>query len=194
MLTPGCTSLVPLGRCGAGPIQGPGRGNLGVVVTVSDVEVVHIFPVGSGSVYKFVDGSLYPIKITLLLKITSHFSLSNRILHPALHRGWIPISDVTFKDGMIYPVSIVGRPGILMSQTCVDNTFLPSGKLIVSGFSAIRLLSTSAPSMMKMEVAPVSVMAWVVAIVIALRYCGMGLTNNMRAAMAIVGRACLATR
>ena len=82
---------------------------------------------------------------------------------------------------------------ILMSQTCVDNTFLLSGKLVVSGFSAIRLLSISTPSMMKMEVAPVSAMAWVVVIVIALRYCGMGLPNNMCAIMAIVGRACLVT-
>jgi hypothetical protein len=47
---------------------------------------------------------------------------------------------------------------------------------------------------MKMEVAPVSVMAWFVAIVIAFKYCGMGLPSNIRAAMAIVGRAFSATR
>ncbi len=193
-LTPGCTLLDLLVGWGAKPIQGPGHGNVSIVVTVSNVGVVQIFPVGSESVQKSVDGSLYLVIITLLLKITSHFSLSNNTLHPALHRGRIPISNATFNDGTICPVIIDGRPGILMSQTCVDNTLLPSDKLIVSRFSAICLLSMSTPSMMKMEVVPVLAMAWVVAIVIALRYCGMGLPNNMRAAMAIVSRACLATR
>jgi hypothetical protein len=37
-------------------------------------------------------------------------------------------------------------------------------------------------------------MAWFVAIDIALKYCGMGLPNNIRATMAIVGRAFLVTR
>ena len=107
--------------------------------------------------------------------------------------GWIPISNVTFNDATICPISIVARPGILMSQTCVDTTCLPSGKLIVSGSFAMRLLSISAPSMIKMEVAPVSAIAWCVVIVIAFKYCGMGLPNNIHAAMAIVGCALLAT-
>jgi hypothetical protein len=42
--------------------------------------------------------------------------------------------------------------------------------------------------MMKMEVAPVSAMAWFAAIDIAFKYCGMGLPNNIRAAMATVLR------
>ena len=54
------------------------------------------------------------------------------------------------------PVSIVGNPGIAMSQQCVDFTFAPSGRLIESGFVAIRLLLTGIPSMMNMAVAPVS--------------------------------------
>ena len=192
-LTPGCVPLCPSGGCGAQSTQGLGRGNVGVVVTASDVGVVHILPVGSGSVHKSIEGSLYPFKITLLLKITSHFSLSNTTLHPAMHRGWITISNATFNDGTICPVSIVGRSGIWMSQTCVDTTFLPSGKLIVSRSFAMRLLSMSSLSMMKMEVAPVSAMAWFVVIVIAFKYCDMGLPNNIRAAMAIVGRTFLAT-
>jgi hypothetical protein len=170
------------------------RGTCGPFFRVPTVGEVHILSVGSGSVHKSIDGSLCPVKITLLLKITSHFSLSNTSLHPVLHRGWIPISNATFNDGTICPVTIVGRPGILMSQTCVDTTFLPSGKLMVSGSVAMHLLSTSAPSMMKMEVAPVLAMAWFVAIVIAFKYCGIGLPNNIRAAMAIVRRAFMATR
>ncbi len=92
-------------------------------------------------------------------------SLSNITLHPALHKGCIPMRDAIVSDGTICPVSTIGRPRIVMPHTCVDRTFLPSGKFIVRGDKAIRLLSTSAPSMMKMEVAPVSAMAWLVAIV-----------------------------
>jgi hypothetical protein len=89
-------------------------------------------------------------------------------LHPALHRGRIPIRDATVKDGTMCPVKTVGNPGISMLQTCEDCTFLPSGKLIVRGLLATRLLITSMPSIMKMDVAPVSAMAWSRAIVTAL--------------------------
>ena len=61
-LTPGCVLLCPLEGCGAQSIQGPGRGDVGIVVTASDVGVVHILPIRSGSVHKSVDGSLYPLK------------------------------------------------------------------------------------------------------------------------------------
>ena len=45
-----------------------------------------------------------------------------------------------------------------MSQQCDDLIFEPSGRLMVSGFVAIRLFSTGVPSMMKIAVAPVSMM------------------------------------
>jgi hypothetical protein len=86
--------------------------------------------------------------------------------------------DAIVSDGMICHVSTVGRPGIVMSHTCVDHIVLPSGKFIVRADKAIRLLSTSAPSIMKIDVAPVSVMAWFVAIVSTFEYCGMGLPNK----------------
>ena len=72
-----------------------------------------------------------------------------------------------------------------MSHTCDDLTFLPSGKLIVRGLSAVRLLTTSMPSMTKIEVAPVSAMACVVAIVNALRYSLVGFPRTLRAVAAI---------
>jgi hypothetical protein len=75
-----------------------------------------------------------------------------------------------------------------MSHTCVDWTCLPSGKLIITGLTATRLLSASASSIMKMEVAPVSATACVVAIVNAFRYCGVGQPNNLLAAKALVCR------
>ena len=57
------------------------------------------------------------------------------------------------------PVSITGNTGIEMSQQCNDLIFVPSGRLMVSGFVAIRLFSTGVPSMMKISVAPVSIIA-----------------------------------
>ncbi len=49
---------------------------------------------------------------------------------------------------------------------------MPSGKLMVGGLAATRLLATLVPSMMKMEIAPVSAMAWLGAIVTALMTAG----------------------
>ena len=77
-------------------------------------------------------------------------------MHPASHSTRTPISDAMVRLGTMCPVRIVGRPGIAMSQQCVDLTLAPSGRLIESGFVAIRLLLTGIPSMMKMAVAPVS--------------------------------------
>jgi hypothetical protein len=71
----------------------------------------------------------------------------------------MPMSDATVKDGTMCPNKTVGNPGIIMSQTCVDLTFFPSGKLMVSGLVAMHLLTTSTPSMIKMDVAPVSAIA-----------------------------------
>jgi hypothetical protein len=73
-----------------------------------------------------------------------------------------------------------------MSHTCVDCTFAPSGKFIFRGDKAAHLLLTLAPSIMKIDVAPVSAMAWFVAIVRAFKYCGDGLPNRACAVAAIV--------
>ena len=69
------------------------------------------------------------------------------------------MSDATAKDGTMCPVSMVGKSGIAMSQICVERTCLPSGKLIRRGDVAIRLFTTSTPSMINMDVAPVSAIA-----------------------------------
>jgi hypothetical protein len=90
----------------------------------------------------------------------------------------MPMRDAIVNDGTMCPVYIDGRLGILISHTCVDLIFLPSSKLIVRGDTTIRLLSMVAPSMMKMEVAPVSAIAWLAAIVRALRNCGIGLPKR----------------
>ncbi len=62
-----------------------------------------------------------------------------------------------------------------MLHTCIDLIFLPSGRLMVSGFVANLLFSTSTPSITKLDVAPISATASFIAIVIALRYCSFGL-------------------
>jgi hypothetical protein len=85
--------------------------------------------------------------------------LQNVTLHPAFHSTHTPISDATERLGTICPVSITGSPGNVMSQQCDDLIFEPSGRLMVSGFVAIRLFSTGVPSMIKIAVAPVSMMA-----------------------------------
>ena len=80
-------------------------------------------------------------------------------VHPASHSTRTPMSDAIDRLGTMCPMSVSGRPGMLMSQQCVDLIFDPSGRLIVSGFVATRLFSTGVPSMMKIAVAPVSMMA-----------------------------------
>ncbi len=77
-----------------------------------------------------------------------------------------------------------------MSQTWVDRIVVPSGKFILSGLVAIRLLWTSALSMMNIAVAPVSAMALFAAMVSAFKYCGIGVPNMVRAVAAIEGRCC----
>ena len=60
---------------------------------------------------------------------------------------------------MMCPVRTVSRPGMLMLQTCNDVTQRPSGNLITSGFVAGCLLTMPTPSIMKIDVAPVSAMS-----------------------------------
>ncbi len=82
----------------------------------------------------------------------------------------MPIRDATFRWGTMCPVNTYGNPGMVMSHICVDFIFLPSGMLMLKGLLARRLFTTLAPSIMNMDVAPVSAMAWVDAVVIALKY------------------------
>jgi hypothetical protein len=79
----------------------------------------------------------------------------------------MPIRNAIVIPGTICPINIVGRPGMVMSQMWVKTNLLPSGKVMVIGWSAIRKFLTGLPFMMKIEVAPMSAMACVAAIVIA---------------------------
>ncbi len=54
-------------------------------------------------------------------------------LDPALHSILMPIRDAIVIPGMICPINIVGRPGMVMSQMWVETILLPSGKVMVIG-------------------------------------------------------------
>ena len=75
-----------------------------------------------------------------------------------------------------------------MSHMCVDFTLLSLGKLIVNCCNEGRKLLTGVPSMINMEVAPVSAFAWFVSIPIVLRYCWLGEPNICRTVVAKDGR------
>ena len=86
------------------------------------------------------------------------------------------------------PVNVIGRPGIVMLHMCVDLTLLPSGRLMVNGVVAGRKYLTAVPSIMNMDVAPISVIASVVAMVIACRYWFVCTPHICRAVAAKLGQ------
>ena len=71
----------------------------------------------------------------------------------------MPINDAMDSLGTTCPTRTFGSPGIVMSYVCVDITFVPSGRLIVSGRTARHRFLHGVPSMMKIEVAPISAIA-----------------------------------
>jgi hypothetical protein len=74
---------------------------------------------------------------------------------------------------------------MFMSHSCVDFTFVPSGKFIVSGLLVFHLLFTGAPSIMNTFVAPVSATKCDISLVIAFRHCCVGVPNMLLAVAAI---------
>ena len=138
-----------------------------------------------GRVHRSVDGSFFPFKMTFPLYQTSQFVFVKTTSHPALHSTLIPIKDAIDNLGTTCPTNIIGSPGIVMSHVCVDFTFVPSGRFIVSGRIAGWRFLQGVPSMMNIEVAPVSAIASDVAMVNALRYCGFGAPNRSLAVAAI---------
>ena len=132
-----------------------------------------------GSVHRSVDGSFFPLKIIVPLYHTSQFVFVNITSHPASHSTLMPINDAIDNLGTTCPTNTIGSPGIVMSHVCVDFTFVPSGRLIVSGRIAGRRFSHGVPSMMNIEVAPVAAIASDAAMAIALRYCGLALQTDL---------------
>jgi hypothetical protein len=178
------------GVWGAQLFTGLGRCNVCIsnLLVVADFGVVPIFPRGIGNVHRLVALSFVPAKITVPLYHTPHFLLSKTTLHPALHKGRIPIREAIFNDGTMCPINVCGSLGIWMSQMCVDRIVVLLGKSLLSGLAAMRLLSTSTLSMMNIAATPVSAMALFAAMVSTFEYCGIGVPNMVRAVAAIEGR------
>ena len=120
-----------------------------------------------GRVHRSVIGSFMPVKIILPLYLTTHFSMSNLTVHPASVTTRILNREAMDNSGTMCPMSVVGRPGIIMSHMCVDMTCRPSANATFNGHIVFRLLWTGIPSMTKIWVAPESVIASLDAIVIA---------------------------
>jgi hypothetical protein len=102
------------------------------------------------------------------LYTTSHFLSSKVTLHIALHRILMHIRDAIVIPGTIFPVNNVGRPGMVLSQMWFETTLLHLGKVMVIEWSAQHKFLMGVPFIMNREVAPMSVMSCVAAIVIAL--------------------------
>ncbi len=108
-----------------------------------------------------------PIKIILPLYLTTHFLLSNFTVHPTSVSTRIPKREAIDNSGTMCPMSVVGRPGIMMSHMCVDITRCPLANATLSGHIVCRLLWTGMLSMTKIWVALESAIASFDAIVIA---------------------------
>ncbi len=91
-------------------------------------------------------------------------------MHPTSHRTQLPIKDAIDNLGKMRPVKTIGRPWIVMLHRCVNFTWLPPNKFIVSCLVAGRVFLTGVPSIINIDVALVSAIASIDAIVIALRY------------------------
>jgi hypothetical protein len=145
-----------------------------------------------GNVHKSVDGSVYPLKITLPSNLTLHLSLSKITQQPALQSGRKPTSNANTKFGRMCPVRTVSKPGMAMLHMCVDFTLRPSGRLIINGLDATCLFATLMPSMTNMDVAPMSSICNVAIVMAFKASCEVG-PNNTRAAMAHAHSLCVCT-
>ncbi len=72
----------------------------------------------------------------------------------------MPMREATVRCGTMWPVRMVGKPGMVTSHLCVEVIVRPSGRFILIGFDVVRLFLTEFVSITKMDVAPVSAMAW----------------------------------
>ncbi len=82
------------------------------------------------------------VKIILPSYHTTHLHFLNTTIHPALHNGRMPKSNMMAKLGTICPTRGLERPGTTTSHVCIDCTLRPLGRLTVNGCVASLLLAT----------------------------------------------------
>ena len=81
----------------------------------------------------------------------------NSTLHPASQNFLVEINDECDNPGMMCAsVMLCGNHGMSKSQVCVDVIVCPSGSVMEIGRRSTHLLTTGAPSMMKLPVSPES--------------------------------------
>ena len=68
----------------------------------------------------------------------------------------MPISEATFRAGMMCPSSTCINPGVSTSHMCVERTVFPSGNFMVRGLGAIRTFCIGVSAITNNVVAPIS--------------------------------------
>jgi hypothetical protein len=80
--------------------------------------------------------------------------MSNVTVHSTSVNIQIPNKEAIDRSGMMWPVKVMGRPGMSISHVCVDQTCHPSANVTLSGQVVCLLFLTIVPSMIKIWVAP----------------------------------------
>ena len=110
----------------------------------------------NGRTHNHVKFSLGPFHTTFSLWYTITF-FPYVTKHPASINIFTDTSDVCASPGtMCAFLTALGKFGLLISHSCVDTSFFPSGWLMLIGFLAHLMLIASAPGWRKCPVAPAS--------------------------------------
>jgi hypothetical protein len=89
----------------------------------------------------------------LPLYLTTHLWVLNVTVHPTSVNTQILNKEAIERLGMMWPVNVTGRPGVLMMHICVVQTCRPSANVTMSGQVVRFLFLTGVPSMTKIWVA-----------------------------------------
>jgi hypothetical protein len=129
-----------------------GHASMGMTLSCWAVVCVMLLP--SGRVHRSVRVSFSLHRISLPLYLTAHLLMSNVTVHPTSVNTQIPNNDAIERSGMMWPVNVMGRPGMSMSHICVIHTCCPSANVTLIGHMVHLLFLTGFPSMTKIWVAP----------------------------------------
>jgi hypothetical protein len=72
--------------------------------------------------------------------------MSNITVHPTSVNIQILNKEAIVRSGMMWPVNVMGRPGMLMLHICVVKTCCPSANMTLSGQVVHLLFLTGVPS------------------------------------------------
>ncbi len=115
-------------------------------MTLSCWVVICVIPLPSGRIHRSVRVSFSPCRISLPLYLTMCLSMLNVTVHPTSVNTQIPNKEAIVRLGMMQPVNVMGRPGMLMSHICVVKTCCPSANMTLSAQVVRLLFLTGIPS------------------------------------------------